>query len=98
MPILPDSEFLMRLPTSWTCVGCKREFPYTPHGEMAYAFRWKTDPQTGRQVVEGDLCRGCAKPVSPMVTVDYSTLEARVLQWGTPTVRPSGSPTGRLKR
>lgn len=97
-----------RMPTEWTCCKCGKTFPAGPRHEGPHGFKIKThiDPQTGHATrsFDGDLCKGCMAP-SPMVTIDYSKLEARVAGWladeqwdaNAPEEARKRSPTGRLK-
>jgi hypothetical protein len=68
---MDDEAFLnvvRKIPPTWTCVECKREFDNGPYGEMPWAVQTKIVTQnsgavrsTIKRVIVGDLCKPCAE-------------------------------------
>jgi hypothetical protein len=65
---MDDEAFLnvvRKIPPTWTCVECKREFDNGPYGEMPWAVRTQ-QTQTFESVwlntIVGYLCKPCAEP------------------------------------
>jgi hypothetical protein len=57
-----------KIPPTWTCVECKREFDNGPGGEMPWAVRTEVVKQNGgailpptKRVIVGNLCKPCAE-------------------------------------
>lgn len=51
--------FLRRVPFTWHCVKCGKDFPDHPHSEQPFAFEVITNPETGWQTQGGNICRAC---------------------------------------
>ena len=52
-------KVVAKIPQTWTCIRCKREFPNHPGGEVSYAV--ETIFKDGRQQAIGEICETCYK-------------------------------------
>jgi hypothetical protein len=50
-----------RIPATWTCIGCGKEFDNSPDGTMPAGMRIGFNKRTGMRFIEGKLCTACMK-------------------------------------
>jgi hypothetical protein len=52
-------EVVEKIPPTWTCFVCEREFPNHPGGEVPYAMATDWNHDSNSEVVVGEICKSC---------------------------------------
>lgn len=52
-------EVVSKIPPTWQCIRCKKDFPNIPNGPFPYATEVRTNKE-GVRYFYGDICQDCA--------------------------------------